>query len=70
MEIEVFYCKSDMHVLPMRFSILCTPSDSFAKIQLMYSTILMCLFVSKYDISGSKLNYSIMPSNKFEYINM
>jgi len=27
---------SDMHVRPMRFSILCTPTDSSDKTQLMY----------------------------------
>jgi len=31
MHVEVFYCKSDMHVRPMRFSILCTPTDSSDK---------------------------------------
>jgi len=31
MKSEVFYCKSDMHVRPMRFSILWTPADSFDK---------------------------------------
>jgi len=25
---EVFYCKSDMHMRPLRFSILCTLTDS------------------------------------------
>jgi len=70
MNVEVFYYKSDMHVRPMRFSILCTPTDSSDKCQLMYSTILLCLFVSKYDINGSRLNYSTMTNNKFKYINM
>ena len=32
----MFYNKSDMHVRPMRFSILCTPTDSYDKTQLMY----------------------------------
>ena len=63
----MFYCKSDMHVRPMRFSILCTPADGSDKTQLMFSTILLCLFASKYDINGSKLNYSTVPSNKFKY---
>jgi len=31
MKTEVFYCKSDMHVRSMRFSILCTPTDSSDK---------------------------------------
>jgi len=60
MKTEVFYCKSDMHVRPMRFSILCTPTDSSVKTQLMYSSILLCLFLSKYDI-GSRLNYGTAP---------
>jgi len=70
MKVEVFYCKNDMHVRKMRFSILCTPADSSDKTQLVYSTILLCFFVSKYDINGSRLNYSTMSSNKFNYINM
>jgi len=37
--------QSDMHVRPMRFTILCTPTDSSDKIQLMRSTILLRLFV-------------------------
>jgi len=68
MKIEVIYYKSDMHVRPMRFSILCTPTGSSDKTQLMYSAILLCLFVSKYDINGSRLNYSTMSSNKFKRI--
>jgi len=66
MKVEVFYCKSDIHVRLMRFCILCTPTDSSDKTQLMYSTELLCLFVSKYDINGSKLNYSTSSSNKFK----
>jgi len=31
MKTDVFYYKSDMHVQPMRFSILCTPADSTDK---------------------------------------
>jgi len=54
----------------MRFSILCIPTDSSDKTQLMYSTILLCLFASKYDINGSSLNYSTVSSNKFKYISM
>jgi len=52
-----------MHVRPMRFSILCTATDSSDKVQLMCSTILLCLFASKYDINGSRLNYSTVYSN-------
>jgi len=70
MKVEVFYCKSDMHVRPVGFSILCTPTDSSDKTQLMVSTILLCLFVSEYNINGSRLNYSTMSSNKFKYIDM
>jgi len=66
--VEVFYYKSDMHVRPMWFNILCTPIGSYDKIQLMYSAILLCLFVSKYDINGSRLNYSTVSSNYFKYI--
>jgi len=55
-----------MHVRPMQFSILCTPTDSSDKTQLMCSTstTLLCLFTSKYDINGSRLNYSTVFSNK------
>jgi len=56
MKTEVFHCKSDMHVRPVRLSILWTPTDSSDKTQLMCSTILLCLFTSKYDINGSRLN--------------
>jgi len=38
--------KSGMHVRPMRFTVLYTPTDSSHKTQLMCSTILLCLFVS------------------------
>jgi len=58
-----------MHVLPMRFSILCTQSGSSDKTQIMCFTILLRLFTSKYDINGSRLNYSTVSSNKFKYIN-
>ena len=54
---------------PMRFSILGTPTDSSDNIQLMCSGILLCLFASKYDINGSRLNYSTVSSNKCKYIN-
>jgi len=70
MKTEVFYCKSEMHVRQMRFSILCTSTDSSDKTQLMHPTILLCLFTSKYDINGSRLNYSTVSRNKFKYINM
>jgi len=69
-ETEVFYCKSEMHVRPMRFSILCTSTDSSDKTQLMHSAILLFLLTSKYDINGSRLNYSSVSRNKFKYINM
>jgi len=61
---------SDMHVRPMRFNILCTPTDSSEETQLMFSTILLCLFVSKYDINRCRLKCSIVSSNKFKYINV
>jgi len=35
MKSDVFYYKSDMHVLSMRFSILCTPTDGSDKTQVM-----------------------------------
>jgi len=34
----------------------------------MYSTILLCLFTSKYDVNGSRLNYSTVSSNEYKYI--
>jgi len=70
MKPEVFYYKSDMLMIPMRFSILCTPADSSDKTQLMCSTTLLCLFASKYDINGSRLNYNTVSINKFKYDNM
>jgi len=70
MKTEVFYFKSDMHLRPMRFRILCTPTDSSGETQVMCSTILLCLFTSRYDINGSRLNYSTVSRNKFGYINM
>jgi len=39
-----FYCKSDMHVRPIRFCILCTPTDSSDKTELMYSWIVFIDF--------------------------
>jgi len=69
MKTQVFYCK-DMHMRPMRFSILCTPTDSSDRTQMMCSTILLCLFTSKYDMNGSRLNYSTVYSKKFKYINI
>jgi len=59
-----------MHMQPMRFSILRTSTYSSYKAQLMCSTIMLCLFASKYDFNGSRLNYSTMSRNKFKYINM
>jgi len=70
MKVEVFYYKSDMHVRPVQFSILCTPTDRSNRTRLMYSAILLCLFASKYDINGSSRNYSTMSSNKFKYIDI
>ena len=49
--------------------LLCSPTGSSDKTQLMFSAILLCLFVSKYDNNGSRLNYSSMSSN-IKYINM
>ena len=69
MKVEVFYVKSYMHVRPMQFRVLCTPTEVYDKTQLMFSTILLCLFASKYDINRSRLNYSTMSSNTFKYIN-
>jgi len=66
MKTELFYFKNDMHVRPMRFSILYTATDSSDKAQLMCSTVLLCLFASKYCINGSRLN-STAYSNKFKY---
>jgi len=70
MKVEEFYCTNNIHVRTIRFSILCTPADRSDETQLMFSTILLCFFVSKYDINGSRLDYSTMSSNKFKYINM
>jgi len=69
MEIEVFYFRSDMHVRPMLFTVLCTLSDSSDKTELMCSTILLCLFVSWSDSSATKLNYITMSNNKIKFIN-
>jgi len=70
MKIYVFYCKSDMHVRPMRFSILCTSTDSSDKTQLMYCTKLPWLFVSKYDIKckQAELQYRVQ-QQIFKYMN-
>jgi len=38
--------KMDMHVRRIRFTILCTPTDSSDKTQVMCSTIFLCSFVS------------------------
>jgi len=69
MTTEVFCCKSDIQVRPVWFSIWCTPADSSAETQ-MCSTILLFLFTSKYDVNGSRLNYSAASGNKFKYIYM
>jgi len=70
MKTEVLYCKSDMHVRPVGFSILVTPTDRSDKTQLMCSTTLLCFFAYKYDINASGLIYSTVSSNKFKYINI
>ena len=70
MKVEVFYCKNDIACANNAIQRLCTPADSSDKTQWMFSTILLCFFVSNYDINGSRLNYSTMSSNKFKYINM
>jgi len=71
---EVFYYKTrselNLHVRSMRFSILHSLDNSSDKTQMMYSTKLLCLLTSKYDINGSRLNYSTVSRNKFKYINM
>jgi len=46
MKVDVFYWKGDMHMRSKRFSNLCTATDSSDKTQLMFSTKLLCLFVS------------------------
>ena len=61
--------KSDKHVRPMRFTVLCTPTDSSDKTQLKCSTILLCLFAPQSDSSATKLNYSTMSNNKIRFIN-
>jgi len=60
----------DIHVLPMRFSTLCTTAHNFNKTQLIFSTILLCLFTSKYDFCTSRLKASTASKNKFKYINL
>ena len=37
--------KSDMHVRPMRFTILCTPTDSSEKTQLMFYYIALLVYI-------------------------
>ena len=50
----------------MRFIVLCTRIDSSDKV--MFSTILLFLFTSKYDINGSMPNCSSVSSNKGKYV--
>ena len=57
MKTEVFYCKNDMYVRLMRFSILSTSADSSDKTQMMFSTILLCLFVSKFETVADTENF-------------
>ena len=64
----IFVTLSNLNVRPVQSSILCTPTDSSEKTQMMCSTILLCLFTSKCDINGSRLNYSTVSSSKFKYI--
>ena len=45
MKTEVLYCKSDMHVWPMQFSILCTPTDSSDKTQLVLYKIAVLIHI-------------------------
>ena len=62
MKIIVFYCKSDTHVQPMRFSILCTPTDNSDKTQMMCSTIYMAVFVYSqipYSWNQAELQYRV-----------
>jgi len=68
MKIDVFYFKSDMRVRPMRFTVMCTPTDSSDKTQLMCFAILLFLFVPYSDSSATKLNYGTMSNNKIKFI--
>ena len=68
MKIDVFYFKSDMSVRPMRFIVLCTPTDSSDKTKLMCFAILLFLFVPYSDSIATKLNYSTMSNNKIKFI--
>jgi len=70
MKTEVFYGKSDMHVRPIRFSILCTPIDSSDKNPIDVFYYVAVLVTSKYDLNGSRLYYSSVSSNKFMCIHM
>jgi len=66
MKVEVFYYASDMYsTCDQCNSAISSLQLTAVKTQLMYSTILLWLFVSKYDINGSRLNYSTMSKNKF-----
>jgi len=57
--------KSDMHVRPVRFTVLWTPTDSSDKTQFMlyYIAVLVCIIV------WQQLNYSTMSNNKIRFIN-
>ena len=61
--------ESDMHVRPMRFTVLCTTTDSSDKSKLICSAILLFLFASQSASSASKLNHSTMYKNKSKFIN-
>ena len=54
MKIDVFCNKSDIVVRTLRSSILCTPADSSDETRLMYSTLSLCVFASKYDIKRNR----------------
>jgi len=62
--------KIDMHVRPMRFTVLCTPTDSSDETELICSTIFLCLFVLQCDSTVIKLSYSTMSNNKIKFINI
>jgi len=61
--------KSDMRKRPMRLTVLCTPTDSSDKTQLMCFAILLFLFVPYSDSNATKLNYSTVSNNKIKFIN-
>jgi len=48
MKTEVFNCKSDMHVRAMRFSILCTPTDSSDETYVFYHIAVLAYIQIRY----------------------